>query len=85
MNTKTLPISDFIRKFGMYADMLPSIDAIILTRDGRPFATLKTVPEIKNKQLLSMAGVWKGTELDSDAFWKKILKRRNKASLRKPL
>ena len=81
MNTQIIPITDFIRKFGMYADMLPTIDSITLTRDGRPFATLKATPEEKNKRLLAMAGIWKGTELDSDEFWKKALKRKNKKSL----
>lgn len=83
MSSQIIPITDFIRKFGMYADMLPSIDSIILTRDGRPFATLKATPEEKNRKMLSFFGAWKGTELDSDEFWKKALKRKNKPSLRK--
>lgn len=83
MNTKIIPITDFIRKFGAYADILPTIDGFILTREGRPFATLKATPEEKNKKLLSFFGAWKDTELDSDAFWKKALKRKNKPSLKK--
>jgi len=63
MNTPIVPISDFIRKFGMYADMLSKTDAIILTRDGRPFATLKASPEEKNRKLLSLAGSLKGVKI----------------------
>lgn len=57
MNQPIVPISDFIRKFGVYAEMLSKTDAIILTRDGRPFATLKATPEEKNRKLLSLAGL----------------------------
>lgn len=78
MNPVIIPITDFIRKFGMYADRLPSMGELILTRDGRPFATLKATPEEKNRELLSLAGSWKGTELDSDTFWKKTLKRKSR-------
>lgn len=81
MSSTIIPISDFIRKFGKYADMLTSVESITLTRDGRPFATLKATPEEKNKRLLSFAGIWKDTPLDSDAFWKKALKRKNRKSL----
>lgn len=82
MSTTIIPISDFIRKFGMYADMLTSVDSITLTRDGRPFATLKATPEEKNKKLLSFFGAWKGTALDSDELWKKVRTRKNKAILK---
>jgi hypothetical protein len=78
MNAPIIPITDFIRKFGMYADLLPSTNGIILTRDGRPFATLQATPEEKNRELLKYAGMWKNTPLDSDEFWKKTLVRKNR-------
>ncbi len=81
MNTKILPISDFIRKFGMYADLLPIIDELILTRDGRPYASVRAMPEVKNQQLMKAIGGWKGTDLDDDAFWKTVLKRKNRKNL----
>lgn len=65
----------------MYADMLPDIDELILTRDGRPFATVRASPEVKNAKLKSIIGAWKGTDLDDDAFWKKVLKRKNRKNL----
>lgn len=78
MNSKIIPVSDFIRKFGDYAEMLPMVDKIILTRDGRPFATVKATPEEKNRELLNFFGLWKGTKLDSDKFWSKVLTRKNR-------
>jgi hypothetical protein len=79
MDTKIVPISDFIRKFGQYADLLPALTEIILTRDGRPFASLRARPEEKNRELASFAGLWKGTSLDRDRLWKDVRKRTNTA------
>ncbi len=78
MDTKIIPITDFVRKFGQYADMLSSMDKIILTREGRPFAEVKATPQEKNRKLLALRGSWKGTLFDNDALWKKVLTRRNR-------
>ena len=78
MDTKVMPITDFIRKFGEYADMLPLMDKFILTRDGRPFATLKATPQEKNKRLLSLRGAWDGRLFGNDAVWKAVAVRRNR-------
>lgn len=78
MDAKIVPISDFIRRFGQYADLLPAVNEIILTRDGKPFATVRARPEEKNRELLSLAGLWKGTALDSDRLWNVVRKRTNK-------
>lgn len=81
MDTKIVPITDFVRKFGMYADLLPSVNELVLTRGGRPFATVKATPEEKNRELLACAGIWKGTKLDNDTFWKKARTRKNRRKL----
>ena len=78
MDIKITSVTDFIRRFGDYADLLPTIDKIILTRDGRPFATVKAAAETKNEKLLALSGIWKNTKLDSDSFWKEILVRKNR-------
>lgn len=83
MNTKIIPVSVFIRNFGEYASLLPSLDKIILTREGRPFATVKATPEEKNRELLNFFGLWKGTKLDNDKLWKEALKRRSRKTLPK--
>lgn len=73
--TKILPITDFIRKFGEYADLLPRLDMMILTREGRPFAKLSATDEAKLEVRKKYAGVFAGTTLDNDKFWKPITKR----------
>lgn len=71
MNQPIVPISDFIRKFGVYAEMLADVDALILTRDSRPFATIRATPQEKNRKLLSLAGALKGITIP-------LRKRKNK-------
>lgn len=78
MDSKIISVTNFIRSFGDYADLLPTIDKIILTRDGRPFATVKATAETKNEKLLAMSGIWKNTKLDNDLLWKEILTRKNR-------
>ena len=78
MDTKIIPITDFVRRFGQYADLLPRIDKLILTREGRPFAEVRATAQEKNKKLLKFAGVWKGTKLDDERHWKKILSRKSR-------
>lgn len=78
MDTQIVTITDFIRKFGEYAEMLPLMDKLILTRDGRPFATLKATPQEKNKRLLSLIKAWDGRLFGNDAVWKAVSVRRNR-------
>lgn len=83
MNIKIIPVSDFIRNFGDYANLLSSVDKIVLTREGRPFATVKATPEEKNRELLNFFGLWKGTKLDNDKLWREVLKRKSRKTLPK--
>lgn len=78
MDTRIIPVTDFIRQFGDWAEMLPRIDKIILTREGRPFATVKAAAQAKNEKLLALAGIWKNTGLDNDSLWKNVLTRKNR-------
>lgn len=77
MNT-IISVTDFIRNFGDYTKILPEVEKLVLTRDGRPFAEVKIVPEEKNKKLLTFFGLWKGTDLDDDKLWKNVLIRKNR-------
>lgn len=81
MSIKIVPITDFIRNFGVYSDLLSKIDKLILTREGRPFATIKATPEEKNKKLLSFAGIFNGTKLEDEKFWKNTLKRKSRKEI----
>ena len=78
MTSKIIPVTEFIRNFGTYADLIPHIGELVLTREGKPFAVVKASPQEKNEKLLSFYGAWKGTKLDSDKLWKKVFKRRNR-------
>ena len=78
MNTLTIPITDFIRKFGEYSNLLSRVERIILTRDGRPFAHVIPAPEEKNRKLLSMFGAGIETEIENDKIWKKVFTRHNR-------
>ena len=75
---KIIPVTELRRNFGEITRSLPSIDEIILTKGGEPFAILKAAPEIKRKELRKSAGAFKGTELDNDEIWKKVLKRKSR-------
>ena len=82
MDTVIIPITDFIRKFGQYADILANVDKLILTREGRPFATVEITAEEKNKKLLSLKNSWNGKLFENEEVWKAVLTRRNR---RKPI
>ena len=81
--TQIVPVTDFIRNFGKYADLLPKLDGIILTREGRSFATVKPSREEKRKLMQKAAGLWKGTDLDNDKIWADVLSRKSKAKINK--
>ena len=73
--TKIMPITDFIRKFGEYSDLLPSLDKLILTREGRPFAEMRATAEAKSAARKKYAGIFAGSDLDNDQLWKAVAKR----------
>ena len=52
-----------------------------MIKKSRPFAEVKASPSEKNKKLLSFFGVWKGTKLDNDKFWKEVLRRKSRKDL----
>lgn len=76
---KTIAISDLRRKFGEIERALPYVDHFILTKKGKPFATLSATLAVKKSLMKKTAGVLKGTSLDNNAFWKEVLKRRSRS------
>ena len=76
-NFKTIAISDLRRKFGEVEKELPFVNRFIITKKGKPFATLSADPSIKRAMLLRLAGSLKGTKLDNDKLWKDVLKRKS--------
>lgn len=77
-NDNTIAISDLRRKFGEIEEALPFVDHFILTKKGRPFAILSATPMAKKEAMKKTAGVFKGTKLATDTFWKDVLKRKSR-------
>lgn len=78
--TTIIPITELRRNFGKITSQLVTLESIILTRGGRPFAILTAAPEEKKKLLHKSAGSWKGTRLDSDKLWKEVAERKSRQS-----
>lgn len=76
---KTIAISDLRRKFGEIEKTLPYVDYFILTKKGKPFATLAATSTVKKSLMKKTAGVLKGTILDKDAFWKEVIRRKSRS------
>jgi len=76
---KTIAISDLRRRFGEIEKTLPYVDHFILTKKGKPFATLAATSAVKKSLMKKTAGAFKGTNLDNDAFWKEVLKRKSRS------
>lgn len=78
--TTIIPITELRRNFGKITSQLATLESIILTRGGKPFAILTAAPEQKKKLLHKSAGVWKGTRLDNDNLWKEVAVRKSRKS-----
>lgn len=74
--TKTIAINDLRRRFGEIEKELPYVKSFIITKKGKPFATLSANPSIKREMLKKSAGAFVGTPLDNNKLWNDILKRR---------
>lgn len=77
-NTPIVSATDFVRNFSNYVNLLPRVREINIVRDSQTVAIIKAPPRVKNAKLKKFFGIWKGTELDDDALWKKVLVRRNR-------
>lgn len=73
-----IPISELRRKFGEIEAALPYIDYFIITKKGKPFATLSATPEVKKSVIKKLAGVFKNSDLDNDKFWGEILRKKSR-------
>lgn len=75
---KTIPINDLRRVFGEIEANLPYIDGYILTKNGKPFATLSATLDVKRDILKETLGSFKNTDLDSDEIWSDVLKKKSR-------
>lgn len=75
---RIVSITELRRNFGEITKNLPSIESLILTRGGEPFAVLKAVPEEKMAVMKKAEGLWRHTRLDSSSLWKKVFERKSR-------
>ena len=75
MDKKIVPITELRRNFGGVTADLFRFNEVILTRGGKPFATLRPARAAKRVLLKAAAGMWVGTDLDNEAHWAGALKR----------
>lgn len=73
-----ISITELRRNFGEITSNLVSINHLILTKGGKPYAILKAAPELKREILLKSAGTFKGTDLGDDKIWKEVFKRKSR-------
>lgn len=77
-NSQMVSVTDFVRNFSSYVNLLPRVREIVLMRDSQSVAIVKAPPRVKNTNLKKFFGIWKGTALDNDELWEKVLTRRNR-------
>ena len=75
---KTIHISALRKRFGEIEKKLPYVDYFVLTKKGKPFAILHAAPGVKRELMRKAFGAWKNTDLDNDALWKDVLKRKSR-------
>lgn len=80
-NTLIVPITDFVRKARYYADLLPKIDGMIITREGRPYMDVKLNNRQRNLALLKFLDTIDPNLFADDSVWKAVAVRRNRKKL----
>lgn len=80
MNT-FVAISDLRKRFGEIEAMLPHVDHIVITKKGKPFAVLSATDEVKKSIIKKFAGILKNTDLDNDAIWKDVLRKKSRKKI----
>lgn len=73
-----IPISDLRKKFGVIEAALPYVDHFILTKKGKPFATLTATFDLKKNVIKKCAGAFKDLGLDNDKIWEAVLMKKSR-------
>ncbi len=76
--TKYISINELRRRFSEIEAELPYLESLVITKKGKPIATLTSAPELKKSLRRSTAGAWRGTDLDDDKLWTEVGKRRSR-------
>ena len=74
---KIISIDDMRRNFGSIKKQLP-YTTFILTDRGKRIGVLTATKETKRQMMVSTAGAFKKTALDSDVLWEDILKKNSR-------
>lgn len=81
MNNTAIPI-DASKARNEFFNLLRRVyleDVVFLVKKaGIPVAEISRTREIKKKNLALFAGIWKGTVLDNDLFWKRALAKKSR-------
>lgn len=83
LTTRIIPITDFRRNFGENTNDILMVESYILTKGGRPFATMKAAPELRREAMKKFAGSLKGTDLYDDKIWTEVFKRKSRKNILK--
>jgi len=75
---RSIPISELRKRFGEIEKELPYVDHFVLTKKGKPIATLSSAPEVKKGLRQRTAGAWRDTPLDDDRLWKEVGKKKSR-------
>lgn len=75
---KTIPISELRKRFGEIEQALPYTDRIVITKKGKPFASISAVPSVKQERMRTFAGALHDTALDNDALWDGVKQKKSR-------
>lgn len=78
ISENTVSINDLRRNFGEIEKSLPFVSHFVITKKGKPFATLSATTEVKKELMKKTAGAFKGSKLDSDALWREVSKKKSR-------
>lgn len=90
LEERLIPITYLRRNLGKILRELSQKGPYLVTKDSRIIAEIrpkgKTAKDKSKKttaqKLIKFAGIWKGTELDSDEFWNQILTKDSKPPIK---
>ncbi len=78
ISENTVSINDLRRNFGEIEKALPFVSYFVITKKGKPFATLSATLVVKKELMKKTAGVFKGSKLNSDVLWKEVSKKKSR-------
>lgn len=78
ISENTVSINYLRRNFGEIEKALPFVSHFVITKKGKPFATLSATIGVKKELMKKTAGAFKGSRMDSDILWKEVSKKKSR-------